>query len=72
MSGGCCEEPEEPLPNPFGRPGGTKLITPLPLRDHKAGTSSGLHSHPAAAAAALGSSEYCGHGFGSKYGKPVH
>uniref|UniRef100_A0A8C3CE85 Transcription termination factor 2 n=1 Tax=Cairina moschata TaxID=8855 RepID=A0A8C3CE85_CAIMO len=68
VSGGCCEEPEEPLPNPFGRPGGTKLITPLPLRDHKAGTSSGLHSHPAAAAAALGSSEYCGHGFGMNSG----
>ncbi|XP_035170830.1 transcription termination factor 2 [Oxyura jamaicensis] len=63
-SGGCCEEP---LPNPFGRPGGTKLITPLPLRDHKAGTSSGLHSHPSAAAA-LGSSEYCGHGFGMNSG----
>ncbi|XP_035396429.1 transcription termination factor 2 isoform X1 [Cygnus atratus] len=63
-SGGCCEEP---LPNPFGRPGGTKLITPLPLRDHKAGTSSGLHSHPSAAAA-LGSSEYCSHGFGMNSG----
>ncbi|NXL83199.1 TTF2 factor, partial [Alectura lathami] len=57
-SSGCCEEP---LPNPFGRPGSTKLITPLPIRDHKAGTSSGSHSHPSAAA--LGSSEYFGHGF---------
>ncbi|NXI73309.1 TTF2 factor, partial [Anseranas semipalmata] len=64
-SSGCHEEP---LPNPFGRPGGTKLITPLPLWDHRAGTSSGSHSHPAAAAAALGSSEYGGHGFGMNSG----
>uniref|UniRef100_A0A8B9RQH6 Transcription termination factor 2 n=1 Tax=Accipiter nisus TaxID=211598 RepID=A0A8B9RQH6_9AVES len=41
----CCEF----LPNPFGRPGGTKLITPLPLQDPTARTSSGSHSHPSAA-----------------------
>ncbi|NXK50565.1 TTF2 factor, partial [Chauna torquata] len=58
-SSGCCEKP---LPNPFGRPGGTKLITQLPLGDHRAATSSGSHSHPSAAA--LGSSEYGCHGFG--------
>ncbi|NXJ13640.1 TTF2 factor, partial [Odontophorus gujanensis] len=62
-SSGCCEEP---LPNSFSRPGGTKLITPLPLGDHKAGTSSGSHGHPSAAA--LGSSEYFGRGFGMDSG----
>ncbi|XP_009986807.1 PREDICTED: transcription termination factor 2, partial [Tauraco erythrolophus] len=58
---------EESLPNPFGRPGGTKLITPLPLQDPTAGTSSGSHSHPSAAAT-LGSSEYYGHSFGMNSG----
>ncbi|XP_008942325.1 PREDICTED: transcription termination factor 2, partial [Merops nubicus] len=59
----------EPLPVSLGRPGGTKLITPLPLQDPTAKTSSGSHSHPSAAAA-LGSSEHYGHGFGmqSLYG----
>ncbi|NXU47063.1 TTF2 factor, partial [Turnix velox] len=57
---------ESPL-NPFDRPGGTKLITPLPLQDPTARTSSVSHSHPSAAAA-LGSSEYCGHSFGMNYG----
>ncbi|NXN51170.1 TTF2 factor, partial [Rynchops niger] len=63
-SSGCCEES---LPNPFGRPGGTKLITPLPLQDPTARTSSGSHSHPSAAAT-LGSSEYYGHSFGMNSG----
>ncbi|NXO58103.1 TTF2 factor, partial [Aramus guarauna] len=63
-SSGCCEES---LPKPFGRPGGTKLITPLPLQDPTAGTSSDLHSHPSAAAA-LGSSECYSHGFGMNSG----
>ncbi|KAF1527949.1 Transcription termination factor 2, partial [Eudyptes sclateri] len=63
-SSGCREES---LPNPFGRPGGTKLIPPLSLQDPVAGTSSGSHSHTSAAAA-LGSSEYCGHGFGMNSG----
>ncbi|NXW02813.1 TTF2 factor, partial [Fregetta grallaria] len=58
-SSGCRAES---VPNPFGRPGGTKLITPLPLQDPTAGTSSGSRSHPSAAAA-VGSSEYYGHGF---------
>uniref|UniRef100_A0A8C9G756 Transcription termination factor 2 n=1 Tax=Pavo cristatus TaxID=9049 RepID=A0A8C9G756_PAVCR len=62
-SSGRCEEP---LPNSFSRPGGTKLITALPLGDHKAGTSSSSHSHPSAAA--LGSSEYFGCGFGMNSG----
>ncbi|NWW42510.1 TTF2 factor, partial [Pedionomus torquatus] len=57
-SSGCLEES---LPNPHDRPGGTKLMTPLPLQDPTARTSSGSHSRPAAS---LGSSEYCGHGFG--------
>ncbi|XP_021255252.1 transcription termination factor 2 [Numida meleagris] len=57
---------EEPLPNSFSRPGGTKLITPLPLGDHKAGTSSTSHSHPPAAT--LGSSEYLGCGSGMNSG----
>ncbi|XP_042666509.1 transcription termination factor 2 [Centrocercus urophasianus] len=56
----------EPLPNSFSRPGGTKLITPLPLGDHKTGSSSSSHSHPSAAA--LGSSEYFGRGFGMNSG----
>ncbi|NXF48989.1 TTF2 factor, partial [Oceanites oceanicus] len=63
-SSGCREES---VPNPFGRPGGTKLITPLPLQDPTAGTSSGSHSHPSAAAA-VGSSEYYGHSFGMNSG----
>ncbi|KFM02008.1 Transcription termination factor 2, partial [Aptenodytes forsteri] len=63
-SSGCREES---LPNPFGRPGGTKLIPPLPLQDPIAGTSSGSHSHTSAAAA-WGSSEYCGRGFGVNSG----
>ncbi|KFV54993.1 Transcription termination factor 2, partial [Gavia stellata] len=54
---------EESLPNPFGRPGGTKLITPLPLQDPTARTSSGSHGHPSAAATS-GSSEYYSHSFG--------
>ncbi|GAB0177693.1 transcription termination factor 2 [Grus japonensis] len=63
-SSGCREES---LPNPFGRPGGTKLITPLPLQDPTAGTSSDSHRHPSAAAP-LGSSEYYSHGFGMNSG----
>ncbi|NWS51214.1 TTF2 factor, partial [Chunga burmeisteri] len=63
-SSGCCEES---LPNPFGRPGGTKLITPPAFQDAAARTSSGLHSHPSAAAT-LGSSEYYGHSFGMNSG----
>ncbi|XP_030331497.1 transcription termination factor 2 isoform X3 [Strigops habroptila] len=63
-SSGCHEES---LPNPFGRPGGTKLITPLPLQDPTARTPSGSQSHPSAAAA-LGSSEYYGHSFGMNSG----
>ncbi|NXI42811.1 TTF2 factor, partial [Galbula dea] len=61
---GC---PEEALPNPFGRPGGTKLIAPLPLQDPGAKTSSGSHSHPPAAATS-NSSEYYGHSFGMTSG----
>ncbi|NWX12902.1 TTF2 factor, partial [Aegotheles bennettii] len=57
---------EESLPNLSGRPGGTKLITPLPLQDATVQTSSGSHSHPAAAA--LGSSGYYGHSFGMNSG----
>ncbi|KFQ88559.1 Transcription termination factor 2, partial [Phoenicopterus ruber ruber] len=63
-SSGCREKS---LPNPFGRPGSTKLITALPLQDPTAGTSSGSHSRPSAAAT-LGSSEYYGHGFGMSSG----
>ncbi|NWY57287.1 TTF2 factor, partial [Chionis minor] len=59
--------PEESLSNPFGRPGGTKLITPLPLQDPTARTSSGSRSHPSTAAT-LGSSEYYGHRFGMNSG----
>ncbi|XP_054238438.1 transcription termination factor 2 [Indicator indicator] len=51
---------EESLPNPFGRPGGTKLTAPLPLQDPTARTSPGSHSHPSAAGT-LDSSEYYGH-----------
>ncbi|XP_065532691.1 transcription termination factor 2 isoform X2 [Lathamus discolor] len=64
-SSSCCEES---LPNAFGRPGGTKLVTPLPLQDPTARTPSGSHSHPSAAAAALGSSEYYSHSFGMNSG----
>ncbi|NWT56116.1 TTF2 factor, partial [Erythrocercus mccallii] len=42
---------EESLSNPAGRPGGTKLITPLLLQDPTAKASAGSHSHPSAAAA---------------------
>ncbi|NXU43593.1 TTF2 factor, partial [Drymodes brunneopygia] len=41
---------EESLSNPVGRPGGTKLITPLPLQDPTAKASAGSHNHPSAAA----------------------
>ncbi|XP_049680917.1 transcription termination factor 2 [Accipiter gentilis] len=58
---------EEFLPNTFGRPGGTKLVTPIPLQDPTARTSSGSHSHPSAAAT-WGSSEYYGHSFGMNSG----
>ncbi|XP_062428245.1 transcription termination factor 2 [Rhea pennata] len=58
---------KEPLPDPFGRPGGTKLVTPLPLWDPTARASSGSCSHPSATAS-LGSSEYCSHGFGMNSG----
>ncbi|NXO61427.1 TTF2 factor, partial [Phainopepla nitens] len=54
---------EESLPNPVGRPGGTKLITPL-LQDPSAKASAGSHSHPSATAA-LGSS---GQSFGMSVG----
>ncbi|XP_074961778.1 transcription termination factor 2 [Phalacrocorax aristotelis] len=64
ISSGCCEES---LPNPFGRPGGTRLITPLPFQDPTARTSSGSHSHPSAAVT-LGSSEYYGHSSGMNSG----
>ncbi|NXJ61497.1 TTF2 factor, partial [Rostratula benghalensis] len=63
-SSGCLEES---LPNPLGRPGGTKFITPLPLKDPTARTSSGSRSCPSAAAP-LGSSEYCGHSFAMSSG----
>ncbi|NXC62371.1 TTF2 factor, partial [Aleadryas rufinucha] len=55
---------EESLSNPAGRPGGTKLITPLPLQDPTAKASAGSHSHPSAAAT-LGSS---GQSFGMSVG----
>ncbi|NXH99946.1 TTF2 factor, partial [Pachycephala philippinensis] len=55
---------EESLFNPAGRPGGTKLITPLPLQDPTAKASAGSHSHPLAAAT-LGSS---GQSFGMSVG----
>ncbi|NXY91350.1 TTF2 factor, partial [Alcedo cyanopectus] len=57
---------EEPLPNSSGRPGGTKLITPLPIQDPTAKASSASHCHPSAAA--LGSSEYYGHTLGMSSG----
>ncbi|NXT82222.1 TTF2 factor, partial [Zapornia atra] len=60
----CCEVC---LPNPFGRPGGTKLTPPLPLQDPTAGASSGSHNRPSAATT-LGSSEYYGHDFGMTFG----
>ncbi|NWH98757.1 TTF2 factor, partial [Tichodroma muraria] len=55
---------EESLSNPAGRPGGTKLITPLLLQDPTAKASAGSHSHPSAAAA-LG---YSGQSFGMSVG----
>ncbi|NXB55516.1 TTF2 factor, partial [Struthidea cinerea] len=55
---------EESLSNPAGRPGGTKLITPLPLQDPTAKSSAGSHSHPSAAAT-FGSS---GQSFGMSVG----
>ncbi|NXD90544.1 TTF2 factor, partial [Chaetorhynchus papuensis] len=61
MSSSCREES---LSNPAGRPGGTKLITPLPLQDPRAKASAGSHSHPLATAA-LGSS---GQRFGMSVG----
>ncbi|XP_069724065.1 transcription termination factor 2 [Phaenicophaeus curvirostris] len=58
---------EESLPNPFDRPGGTKLIT-QPLQNPTAGTASGSHSHTSAATT-LGSSEYgSSRGFGMNSG----
>ncbi|NXB22010.1 TTF2 factor, partial [Rhagologus leucostigma] len=60
-SSSCCEES---LSNPAGRPGGTKLITPLPLQDPTAKASAGSHSH-SLAAATLGSS---GQSFGMSVG----
>ncbi|NXF82677.1 TTF2 factor, partial [Sclerurus mexicanus] len=58
---------EESLPNPFDRPGGTKLITPLPLQDPTAKAPSGSQSLPSTAVT-LGSSEYCGQRFGMNFG----
>ncbi|NXJ77468.1 TTF2 factor, partial [Trogon melanurus] len=63
-SSGCREES---FPNPFDKPGGTKLITPLPLQDPAARTSSRSHSYPSAAAT-LASSEYYGCSFGMNSG----
>ncbi|NXQ09850.1 TTF2 factor, partial [Peucedramus taeniatus] len=60
-SSSCCEES---LSNPIGRPGGTKLISPLLLQDPTAKASAGSHSHPLAPAA-LGSS---GQSFGMNVG----
>ncbi|XP_077637344.1 transcription termination factor 2 isoform X1 [Lonchura striata] len=60
-SSSCCEES---FCNPVGRPGGTKLITPLQLQDPTAKASAGSHSHPLAAAT-LGSS---GQSFGMSVG----
>ncbi|NXI78646.1 TTF2 factor, partial [Rhipidura dahli] len=60
-SSSCCEES---LSNPAGRPGGTKLITPLPLQDPTAKASAGSHSLPSAAAA-LG---FSGQRFGMSVG----
>ncbi|NXX45214.1 TTF2 factor, partial [Tricholaema leucomelas] len=53
---------EESLPNPFVRPGGTKLTAPLPRQDPTARTSSD------SAAGTLGSSEYYSHSFGMNCG----
>ncbi|NWU31046.1 TTF2 factor, partial [Dyaphorophyia castanea] len=61
MSSSCCEES---LSNPAGRPGGTKLITPLPLQDPTATAPAGSHSHTSTAAT-LGSS---GQSFGMSVG----
>ncbi|NWW74904.1 TTF2 factor, partial [Climacteris rufus] len=58
----CCHE--ESLSNPSGRPGGTKLITPLPLQDPTAKATSSSHSHPSADVT-LGAS---GHSFGMNVG----
>ncbi|XP_014734073.1 PREDICTED: transcription termination factor 2 [Sturnus vulgaris] len=55
---------EEALSNPVGRPGGTKLIMPLPFQDPTAKATAGLHSHPSATAT-LGSS---GQSFGMSVG----
>ncbi|NXU09889.1 TTF2 factor, partial [Pardalotus punctatus] len=60
-SSSCCGES---LSNPFGRPGGTKLVTLLPLQDPTAKASAGSHSHPSAAVT-LGSS---GQSFGMNVG----
>ncbi|XP_039573944.1 transcription termination factor 2 isoform X2 [Passer montanus] len=61
ISSSCCEES---LPNPVGRPGDTKLITPLLLQDPTAKASAGSQSYPSAAAT-LGSS---GQSFGMSVG----
>ncbi|NXA47258.1 TTF2 factor, partial [Nothocercus julius] len=61
---GC---PKEPPPDPLGRPGGTKLITPLPCWDPTAETSLGSDHQPSASVA-LGSREYRSHGFGMNSG----
>ncbi|XP_064266087.1 transcription termination factor 2 isoform X3 [Passer domesticus] len=61
ISSSCCEES---LSNPVGRPGDTKLITPLLLQDPTAKASAGSQSHPSAAAT-LGSS---GQSFGMSVG----
>ncbi|NXA87706.1 TTF2 factor, partial [Melanocharis versteri] len=55
---------EESLSNPAGRPGGTKLITPLPLQDPTTKASASSQSH-LSAAATLGSS---GQSFGMSVG----
>ncbi|XP_071417111.1 transcription termination factor 2 isoform X2 [Pithys albifrons albifrons] len=58
---------EESLPNPFDRPGGTKLITPLPLQEPSAKASSDSQSLPSTAVT-LDSSKYCGQSFGMNFG----
>ncbi|NWR30485.1 TTF2 factor, partial [Tachuris rubrigastra] len=63
-SSGCHEES---LPTPCDRPGGAKLITPLPLQDPTAKASSGSQSHPSTAVT-LGSGAYCGQSFGMRFG----
>ncbi|NWV13393.1 TTF2 factor, partial [Ptilonorhynchus violaceus] len=60
-SSSCCEES---LSNSSGRPGGTKLIMPLPLQDPTAKATSSSHSH-SFAAVTLGSS---GQSFGMNVG----